>query len=598
MAARMSSNPRVAAGKGRPFSSSPLLATTLPAWRSRLVLFVLFAAFAALGVRAVWLQLFTEDFLQKQGASRYARTLVVPATRGRIQDRNGDMLALSLPVKAVWAIPDEARAAAPDKLDALARLLEIERSELDTKLRSPRGFVYLRRQVEQDTVDKVLALGIGGIETRKEYKRYYPQGSLTAHLVGFNNVEDLGQEGMELAHEHSLAGATGRRRVIKDRLGRVVEDAGTTRPARDGSNLVLSIDRNIQHVAHSHLKAAVERHQAKAGAVVVLDVRSGEVLALANLPDFDPNDRRGLTGAQLRNRVLTDTYEPGSVIKPFTIALALENGLVTPDTLVETAPGTLTIHRATIRDAKKHGTLTVSEVLQKSSNVGTAKLALQMPAEDMWTLLTKVGFGQPPQLGFPGTAAGRLRPHAKWKPIEHATISYGHGMSTSLLQMAQSYLVFARDGDMIPVSLLKTEEAPAARQVLSPRTAAAVRAMMERATWPGGTAPRARVPGYRVAGKTSTAHKPVDGRYTNRYIAGFVGFAPVSAPRIIVALMIDEPTKGGYFGGLVAAPVFAAVTQDTLRALHVAPDAPVTDIISVVEEVPEVLDVLQVPEAP
>ncbi|MFC4933091.1 peptidoglycan D,D-transpeptidase FtsI family protein [Massilia sp. GCM10023247] len=585
----MASNPRVAAGKGRPFSSSPVLATTLPAWRSRLVLFVLFAAFAALGVRAVWLQLFTEDFLQKQGASRYARTLVVPATRGRIQDRNGDVLALSLPVKAVWAIPDEARAAAPDKLDALARLLEIERGELDTKLRSPRGFVYLRRQVEQDTVDQVLALGIDGIETRKEYKRYYPQGSLTAHLVGFNNVEDLGQEGMELAHEDNLAGATGRRRVIKDRLGRVVEDAGTTRPARDGSNLVLSIDRNIQHIAHSHLKAAVERHQAKAGAVVVLDVRSGEVLALANLPDFDPNDRRGLTGAQLRNRVLTDTYEPGSVIKPFTIALALENGLVTPDTLVETAPGTLTIHRATIRDAKKHGTLTVSEVLQKSSNVGTAKLALQMPAEDMWTLLTKVGFGQPPQLGFPGTAAGRLRPHAKWKPIEHATISYGHGMSTSLLQMAQSYLVFARDGDMIPVSLLKTDEAPPARPVLSPRTAAAVRAMMEQATWPGGTAPRARVPGYRVAGKTSTAHKPVDGRYTNRYIAGFVGFAPVSAPRVIVALMIDEPSEGGYFGGLVAAPVFAAVTQDTLRALDVAPDAPVTDIISVVEETPEAM---------
>lgn len=585
----MASNPRVAAGKGRPFSASPVLATTLPAWRSRLVLFVLFAAFAALGLRAVWLQLFSDDFLQKQGASRYARTLEVPATRGRIQDRNGHMLALSLPVKAVWAIPEEARAAAPDKLDALARLLEIERAELDTKLRSPRGFVYLRRQVEQATVDKVLALGIAGVETRKEYKRYYPQGQLTAHLVGFNNVEDLGQEGMELAHEASLAGSTGRRRVIKDRLGRVVEDAGTTRPARDGSNLTLSIDRNIQHIAHSHLKAAVERHQAKAGAVVVLDARSGEVLALANLPDYDPNDRRGLTGAQLRNRVLTDTYEPGSVIKPFTIALALENGIATPDTLVETAPGTLTINRATIRDAKKHGTLTVSEVLQKSSNVGTAKLALQMPAEDMWTLLTKVGFGQPPQLGFPGTAAGRLRPHARWKPIEHATISYGHGMSTSLLQMAQSYLVFARDGDMIPVSLLKTEGPPAARQVLSPRTAAAVRAMMERATWPGGTAPRARVPGYRVAGKTSTAHKPVDGRYTNRYIAGFVGFAPVSAPRVIVALMIDEPTAGGYFGGLVAAPVFAAVTQDTLRALDVAPDAPVTDIISVVEETPEAM---------
>lgn len=312
---------------------------------------------------------------------------------------------------------------------------------------------------------------------------------------------------------------------------------------------------------------------------MVLYVGSGEVLALANLPDYDPNERKGLTGAQLRNRALTDIYEPGSVIKPFTIALALEKGLATPDTLVETAPGRLTIGRATIRDASRHGTLTVAEVLQKSSNVGTVKLALRMPAQDMWSMLMRVGFGQPPQLGFPGIAAGSLRPHRAWKPIEQATISYGHGMATSLMQMAQSYLVFARDGDMVPLSLLKLDAPPVARPVLSSASAGAVRAMMERATWPGGTAPRARVPGYRVAGKTSTAHKPVGGRYRNRYIAGFVGLAPVSRPRIIVAVMIDEPTEGGYFGGRVAAPVFAGVVQDALRTLEVAPDAQVADIL-------------------
>ena len=583
----MGATPRVAAGKGRPFSASPVLASALPAWRSRLVLFVLFAGFVALGVRAVWLQMFAGAFLQERGAARYARTLELPATRGRILDRNGHVLAMSLPVKAIWAIPEEVRLAPPHKLDALARLLGMPRAGLDAKLASPRSFVYLKRQVEGELLDAVLALGIEGVGTRKEYKRYYPQGALTAHLVGFSNVEDVGQEGMELAHHASLSGKAGSRRVIRDRLGRVVEDAGLTIPARDGRDLALSIDRDIQHIAASHLKAALERHQAHAAAIVVLDVRSGEVLALANLPHYDPNDRAVLSGAQLRNRVLTDTYEPGSVMKPFTIALALESGLATPDTLVETAPGHLRIGRATIRDASRHDTLSVAEVLQKSSNVGTAKLALRMAAQDMWDLLTEAGFGQPPQLGFPGTAAGRLRPPHAWKPIEQATISYGHGVSTSLMQMAQSYLVFARDGDMIPVSLLKTGEAPSARRVLSPATAAAVRAMMERATWPGGTAPRAQVPGYRVAGKTSTAHKPVAGRYTNRYISGFVGFAPLSDPRIVVAVMVDEPSEGGYYGGRVAAPVFAAVARDTLQALNVAPDAPVRDIILPVKEAHE-----------
>lgn len=392
--------------------ASSLLAHKLPAWRSRLVLFILFAAFATLGARAVWLQLVSDEFLQKQGASRYTRTLELPATRGRILDRNGHVLAMSLPVKAVWAIPEDVRSASSQQLDELGRLLGMSRPDLEAKLASQRGFVYLKRQVEQETVDRILELGIKGIETRKEYKRYYPDGDLVAHIVGFTNVEDVGQEGMELAHQASLAGTTGSRRVIRDRLGRVLEDVGAALPARDGKDLRLSIDRNIQHIAHSHLKAALEKHQAKAAGIVVLDVQTGEVLALANRPNYDPNDRGRLTGAQLRNRVLTDTYEPGSVIKPFTIALALESGLVTPSTPIETAPGRLAIGRATIHDASGHGLLTVSEVLQKSSNVGTAKLALRMQAEQMWTLLTKAGFGQPPALGFPAPLPAGCAPMA------------------------------------------------------------------------------------------------------------------------------------------------------------------------------------------
>jgi cell division protein FtsI (penicillin-binding protein 3) len=571
---------RTTASKGVRFSTSPVLAPALPAWRSRLVLFVLFTSFAALAGRAIWLQAISDEFLQRQGASRYARTLQLPANRGRIVDRNGEVLAASLPVKAVWAIPEDVIGTPAEKLEELARLLEMSKSELEKKLDSRRSFVYLKRQVELATVRRIVQLGIPGIDTRNEYKRYYPHDELMAHIVGFTDVEDRGQEGMELAYQDSLAGTSGTRRVIRDRLGRVVEDAGATVAARDGKDVVLSIDRHIQHLAHAHLKNALEKHRAKAAAVVVLDVRSGEILALANLPNYNPNDRRRLTGAQLRNRVLTDTFEPGSVIKPFTIASALESGLATPTTLIETAPGRLTIGRASIGDASRHGTLTVAQVLEKSSNVGVAKLALQMQAKQMWTLLTTVGFGQAPQLGFPGTAAGRLRHHSSWKPIEQATISYGHGMSTSLIQLAQSYLIFARDGELVPVSLLKSDTPMPARPIISTTTARQVRAMMELAVGPHGTAPKAQIPGYRVAGKTSTAHKPVNGKYTNTYVAGFVGFAPASSPRVIVAVMVDEPTVGGHFGGKVAAPVFAAIMQDVLRTLNVAPDSRVTDIIS------------------
>lgn len=570
---------RTAAGKGVQFSASPVLAVKLPVWRSRVVLFVLFAAFAALAGRALWLQGISTEFLQKQGASRYTRTLELPATRGKITDRNGQVLASSLPVKAVWAIPDDVLEAPSGKIGALAQLLDMSERDLRKKLNVDRSFVYLKRQVEQDVTDKISALNVPGIGTRREYKRYYPDGEVMAHVVGFTNVEDVGQEGMELAFQKNLAGVYGSRRVIKDRLGRIVEDIESVRLPHDGKDLALSIDRKIQYIAYSNLKEAVEQHKAKAGAIVVLDVKTGEVLALVNLPTYNPNDRTRLTGAQLRNRVITDTFEPGSTLKPFTVALALENRLVTPNTQIQTAPGRITIGRATIGDAHAHGLLTVAQVLEKSSNVGTTKLALQMQPQQMWDMFTTVGFGQQPKIGFPGAVAGRVRPYKSWKPIEQATMSYGHGISTSLIQVAQSYMIFARDGDMIPLTLQKAGDQPISRRVISERTARELRAMLEMAAGPEGTAPKAQVPGYRVGGKTGTSHKLVGGQYANKYVSSFVGFAPVSDPRIIVAVMVDEPSNGVHYGGQVAAPIFSAVTASALRALNVAPDSTVTDII-------------------
>jgi cell division protein FtsI (penicillin-binding protein 3) len=372
---------------------------------------------------------------------------------------------------------------------------------------------------------------------------------------------------------------TGSRRVIKDRLGHIVEDIDSVREPHDGKDLALSIDSKIQYIAFSQLKEAVDKHKAKAGGVIVLDVKTGEVLALANLPTYNPNNRAVLTGAQLRNRVLTDTFEPGSTMKPFTVALALETKRVRPDSVFQTSPGKMTIGTATIGDSHAHGLLTVAQIIQKSSNIGTAKIALQMPAREMWEMFTTVGFGQQPKFGFPGAVAGRVRPYKSWRPIEQATMSYGHGISVSLIQLARSYMIFARNGDTIPLSFQKVIDPPVGQRVISEKTALELRAMLETVVGPEGTAPKAQVPGYRVAGKTGTAYKIVGGRYANKYVASFVGFAPVSNPRIIVAVMVDEPTNGQHFGGDVAAPVFSSVAANALRALNVTPDSSVTNII-------------------
>ncbi|HEY5897674.1 MAG TPA: penicillin-binding protein 2 [Burkholderiales bacterium] len=547
----------------------------LPPWRARLVLAGLLAGFALLTVRAVYLQALKTDFLQEKGDARYSRVLELPATRGRILDRSGEALAVSTPVKSIWAIPSD-MALKPAEKRKLAGLLGMTLAELDGKLADEsRDFVYLKRQVAPETAEAIAHLGLHGVYEQREYRRYYPAGEVTSHLVGFTGVDDAGQEGIELAHQASLAGKPGSRRVIKDRLGRIVEDVESIRAGEDGKDLTLSVDSKIQSLAYSALKAAVEQHRAKAGGLVVLDATTGEVLALANVPSFNPNNRAKLTGAQLRNRAITDLFEPGSTLKPFTVALALETGGVTPQTVIPTAPGRLTLAHYTIRDVHPAAALSVTQVLQKSSNVGAAKLALSLPREALWDFFRRSGFGEAPQLGFPGAASGRLRPYKSWRPIEQATMAYGHGISVSLIQLARAYTMFATDGELMPLTLVKSPVPASGEKVISSRSARAVRAMLETAVQPGGTGPRARIMGWRVAGKTGTAHKQENGGYAaDKYLASFVGLAPASAPRLVIAVMIDEPGDGQYYGGSVAAPVFAQVMQGALRLLGVPHDAP------------------------
>ncbi|MBK8580000.1 MAG: penicillin-binding protein 2 [Accumulibacter sp.] len=556
------------------FAESPLLQMRLPLWRSRLMALLILGSFAVLIGRAFYLQTLNNDFLQEKGESRYRRDIEISASRGRIADRHGDVLAISTPMKSIWAIPP-ATTMSPVQTRQLAALLETDPKQLAQKLDTDKTFVFLRRQIPPPVAEQVAALKLPGIGQDKEYRRFYPTGEMTAHMVGFTGVDDKGLEGVELAFHGQLLGQPGSRSVIKDRRGQIVEDVGSIKPPQDGKEIRLALDSKIQYLAYSHLKQAIAENNAKAGGVVVLDVRTGEIVALANWPTYNPNNREGLSGGQLRNRAVTDTFEPGSTLKPFTIGLALENGKVRSDTVINCAPGRLTIGSATISDAHPHGALTVAEVIQKSSNVGAAKIAAMLPAQKMWQMFDDVGFGQVPRLGFPGEVSGRVRPWKNWRPIEQATMSYGHGISVSLIQLARAYSVFARDGDLMPLSLTRLDSStPTGAAVFSPKTAREVRSMLEMAVLPGGTAPKAQIPGYRVAGKTGTAHKLEGGRYANKFVSSFVGFAPASDPRLIVAVMIDEPSGGKHYGGDVAAPVFAAVMGNSLRTLGIAPDAP------------------------
>jgi cell division protein FtsI (penicillin-binding protein 3) len=558
------------------YSASPLLASRTPVWRSKLIVAGVAVAFASLAGRAAYVQVYDNAFFQRQGEVRFARTLELPANRGRILDRNGLILASSVIAPSIWAIPEDVEASRA-QLTELARLLDMPLASLTKKLGDDdKTFVWLQRQVDESIAQKIAALGIKGLYQRKEYKRQYPEGETLAHVVGFTNVEENGQEGMELAFNKDLAGRSGSRRVIKDRLGRVVEDMREQVPPVDGKDLNLSIDSKMQFFAYQKLRDAVVANKANAGSVVVLDTVTGEVLAMANYPSYVPDKRQNMTGGQLRNRALTDTFEPGSVMKAFTVALALDTNRVQPQTVIQTAPGRMHVGASTISDAHPNGLLTVEQVIQKSSNVGTVKLAMQMQPREMWETFSQAGFGQKPQISFPGVVSGRLRPYKTWKPIEQATMAYGYGLSASLFQMARAYTVFGHDGEIIPVTLMKTDQPAVGVPIFSARTASEMRKMLQMAAGPGGTGIKAQTLGYSVGGKSGTAYKQVGKGYgtdkDRKYRGWFVGMAPIDKPRIVVAVMIDEPKAGKYFGGDVAAPVFSEVVQQTLRMLGVQPD--------------------------
>jgi cell division protein FtsI (penicillin-binding protein 3) len=561
------------------FSTSPNLVLRLPMWRSRLMLFLLFFVFMLLLIRAFWIQGPGNAFYEAKGIRGTQRELELPASRGKILDRNGQVIATSLEAKSVIAyndtVPDDLSA---EKVKSLANLLQISESELRKKLKEERKQIFLKRQVDPAVAQQIKLLEIPGIGLNNEYRRFYPEGEAMAHVVGFTNVNDKGQEGMELSREKELAGHPGQRRVVVDRLGRVVEEMAILQLPQNGKDLNLSIDSKIQFLAYNAVKNAVEQHHAKAGGAVVLDTQTGEILALANYPSYNPNDRKYLTGEQLRNRVLTDTFEPGSTMKPFTVSLALEKGQVQPNTQMVIGAKYL-IGPKPITDTHPYGVLTVAQIIQKSSNIGTAKLAMNTSPQEMWELYTAAGFGQAPKIGFPGAVSGTLHPYKKWVPSDQARIAFGYGVSASLFQLARAYTIFARDGELVPLTIERSPELKAGTPVISAKTAIEMRNMLETVTEPGGTAIKAQAEGFRVGGKTGTAHKLVGKAYGNRYRAYFAGLAPISAPRIVVAVMIDEPTGGSHYGGDVAAPVFSTIVSETLHTLNVLPDSKVKQMV-------------------
>ncbi len=555
---------------------SNTLVLRLPMWRSRMVLFFMFAGFCALLGRAFWIQGPGNDFYAEKG-KRVNRVLVLPSVRGKILDRNGEILATSLEAKTIIAYPETIPDDLSDsKVSAFAKLLQMSETELRKKISDKKNQVYLRRQVEPSVALKIKELAIPGILITSEYRRYYPEGEAVAQVVGFTDIQDKGLDGMELTNNETLSGKDGQKHVVIDRLGRVVDDLGDYQPPRNGADLQLSIDSKIQSIAFLAVKKSVIDNRAKAGAAIVLDAYTGEVLAMANYPSFDPNSRTK-TGEQLRNRVLTDTFEPGSTMKPFTIALSLEKGLINPNTQFQI--GLLQIGKKVITDTHPYSVLSVTQIVQKSSNIGTSRIALQMQPEDMWGMFQSVGFGQAPKIY--GAVAGTLRPYEKWGKLDQVTMSFGYGISTSLFQLARAYTIFARDGEVVPISMLKVDKPPVGTRIISPKTAIEMRSMLELVTQEGGTAPKAQVSGYRVGGKTGTAHKSMGkgGYASNHYDGFFSGIAPISSPRIVVAVVIDDPTAGSHYGGDVAAPVFSAITGAALRSLGIAPDAALKELV-------------------
>jgi len=553
-------------------------ATSSFRWRSYVLLGLLAASALALGWRAANLALRDHSFLASQGNARFSRVAAIAAHRGTIIDRYGEPLAVSTPVDSVWTNPREL-ALATDQIPRLATALKLDRQDLTRRITSnlDREFLYLARHLQPADAQKIRALDIPGVYLRREYRRYFPAGEVAGHILGFTNVDDAGQEGLELAFDHWLAGEDGAKRVIQDRYGRVVQDVDSIRSARPGRDLVLSIDLRVQYLAYRELKAAIREQRARAGSVVVLDVVTGEVLAMVNQPAYNPNDREQFVATTYRNRAATDIFEPGSSIKPFIVAAGLASGQYDDRSVIDTAPGFFKVGVKTIED--EHGSLGVinlATVLAKSSNVGMARLALSLEPQLIWKTLTSLGFGQVTTSGYPGESAGLLSDYAHWRPIGIATMSHGYGLSVTPLQLAHAYATLGALGMNRPVSFLRVDAAPTGERVLDPRLARELINMLESVVAAEGTGKRAAIPGYRVSGKTGTAWKATAGGYsTDRYMAVFGGMAPSSNPRLAAVVVIDEPSAGKYMGGDVAAPVFAAVVGHALRLLAVAPDEPV-----------------------
>ena len=543
--------------------------------RVTLVLVFFSMVAAALTARAVHLQVLNKEFLNQQADTRHLRRERISAHRGTITDRNGEPLAISTPVDSVWANPQEL-APAVDDVPRLARTLGLDPQLLMRRITRSmdKEFLYLKRHLSPEQAQQVLALKLSGVNVQREYRRYYPAGEVAGHLVGFTDIDDEGQEGLELAFNHWLAGESGAKRVLKDRLGRSVENVESIRPARHGKNLRTSIDLRIQYLAYRTLKAAIQSYNAESGSIVVLDVKTGEVLAIVNQPTYNPNDRSQFSAERYRNRAVTDIFEPGSSIKPLVIAAALESGEFRPSSIIDTAPGYVTVGAKTIEDRRNLGRVSLTTILARSSNVGVTKLAMSLQPDQLWQTMTEFGLGSLTSSAFPGESAGLLTHFSNWKPISQATLAYGYGVSVTALQLAQAYSALGNGGRLYPVSMVALDSPIEGRQVIAPDTAAAVRRMLEEVVRPGGTGTKAAVAGYRVAGKTGTAWKFAAGGYSeDKYISIFAGLAPASDPRLAAVVVIDEPSGELYYGSDVAAPVFADVMTESLRLLAVPPDA-------------------------
>ena len=543
----------------------------------RVTLVTVFFAIVAssLAARAVYLQVLDKDFLNQQADTRHLRTEKISAHRGTISDRNGEPLAISTPVDSIWANPKQF-APAVDSIPKLARALGIDSQMLMRRVTRSmdKEFLYLKRHLSPEEANEVLDLDLPGINVQREYRRYYPASEVTGHLVGFTNIDDEGQEGLELAFNHWLAGESGAKRVLKDRLGRSIENVASIRPPHHGKDLRTSIDLRLQYLAYRTLKAAIKAHNARSGSIVVLDVKTGEVLAMVNQPTYNPNDRSQLSAERYRNRAITDIFEPGSSLKPLVVAAALESGQYRPSSIIDTAPGFIVVGPKKIVDTRNLGRVSLTTILARSSNVGITKLAMTLQADQLWDTMTQFGLGELTTSGFPGESAGMLTHYSNWRPISQATLAYGYGISVTPLQLAQAYAAIADGGNLRPISLVALDQPGEGEQVIGADTATAVRRMLEEVVRPGGTGTKAAVDGYRVAGKTGTAWKFATGGYSeDKYISIFAGMAPASDPRLATVVVIDEPSGELYYGSDVAAPVFADVMSESLRLLAVPPDA-------------------------